>query len=477
MSDTPSVLLLTPTTGGKLSPLSPFQRTQMPLLGLGHLAAMLQRAGIQVRVEEVSSDTEGLERLVQGIRRTRPTLIGLQVVTAANGACRRILRAGTSAVPDATWVVGGPHMVVEPEGLLGPGLADVAVMGEGEEVIVELAQGRPWKSIAGIRYVDGGDVIATAPRPLIEDLDSLPVPARHLLPRYRPSAAVHRRTPASMMLCSRGCPMRCEFCTPSPAGQHNQRLRSADSCFEELADLVRRAGIREVAFYDDLFFLGSRSHIEAFCERILREELDVTWWCQLHVAFAEQSTLELMGRAGCYRVNYGVESGEPRVLEALGKGISLARVERVLGWTREAKISSAAYFMLGNLGDTEASVRRTIRYAARCAADYVIFLMSQPLPGSPMYARAQEMGLTRVSDWSQFDGSQPTLRVPGLSDEFLLRSARAGWLGSYLRPERIARLAAGSLRGGAVQENVRAAGHLLAELVRSRSGRRNKARG
>ena len=428
------------------------------------MTAVLRKKGHTVIVKEVSPFNNGPNILKKAILNIKPDIIGLQVISSFLLESIMLLKVVRSSFFKAKIVVGGPHMVVDPNGLLSENLADIAVLSEGEEVISEIADNKNLADIKGIHYFENGAIIKNEKRHLIKDLDTLPFPAFDLLPKYRPSFAVHIKHPAFIMACSRGCPLKCEFCTPSPGGTRNIRLRSAENCFDELKNLVINYKIREIAFYDDMFFLGSKKHISEFCERIIKFKLNISWWCQLHINFANKELLKLMARAGCYRINYGIESGDPEVLKKIAKGISLSQVDNVINWTRKADITSSTTFMMGNMGETKQSINNTIKYISKIKSDYVIILYSQPLPGSPMYAKAKAQNLTLIKDWKEFKGIEPTIQVPGIPYEYIVKKIKQGYLIFYLNPKNVINIVLKSFKQRNLIDNYQATAFMLKSL-------------
>ena len=181
-----------------------------------------------------------------------------------------------------------------------------------------IAGGAAWESIDGISYRRDGQVVHNPERELIRDLDSLPLPAYHLLPmhRYRPAAGAAKRTPAISVLATRGCPGRCTFCYRIFGPR--LRYRSGRKVAEEVRFLQQEYGIREVCFYDDTF-TAARREVKAFCQAIQEMQLDLTWSCFSRIDTYDEETFRQMKQAGCHQVMVGVESGNPTILENIHK--------------------------------------------------------------------------------------------------------------------------------------------------------------
>ena len=220
-----------------------------PPLGLAYLGAVLERAGHRVRIVDYTSRYP-YPPLAEIIGDLQPDLIGLTATTPSFESASRMAAVLRQLAPAAGFILGGAHVTCSPDTAMADGLFEIGVIGEGEETILELAdrfregsfRGRP--EVAGIVYREGENLRKTPPRPFIQDLDSLPFPAYHLLPpldHYHPTPASYRKLPVGILMTSRGCPFQCTFCDRSIFG-NTTRFHSTERVLAEVEWMLGDAG-------------------------------------------------------------------------------------------------------------------------------------------------------------------------------------------------------------------------------------------
>jgi radical SAM superfamily enzyme YgiQ (UPF0313 family) len=287
--------------------------------------------------------------------------------------------------------------------------------------------------IKGLVWRQRGEVVVNPDRPLIRNLDDLPLPRHDLLPlkKYR---APMVRGPYSFAVTSRGCPANCRFCIKHVSYGRSVRFRSPENILAELEYLVD-LGVRSVHMYADLFTV-SRNQVMGLCELILERELPLRWTCNSRVDFVDAEMLDLMGRAGCWMISWGIESGSERILRRCKKGIKPEQVEQALRWAKDAGILNWGYFIIGLPGETEESIRETIRFSKRLPLDLALFHIAAPHPGSPFFFEVVEKGWFRPgTQWEQVDMDRSTvLDYPELRAEELERWAQRAFREWALRP-------------------------------------------
>ena len=407
----------------------------MPPLGLAWLAAVLEDAGHSVRILDAHAEHLFIDQIPQWIREHGPfELAGITATTPLIENAKKIARLLKSEWPEMQIVLGGVHPTVLPDEVLAESAIDVVVRGEGEVTITELAGGKPLEGIYGISYRSEGQIIHNGERKLIPKLDDLPLPAYHLLPmsRYRPAAGAAKRTPASSILATRGCPGRCTFCYRQFGAA--LRVRSGAKVAEEVFLLQDRYGIREVCFYDDTF-TSSKREVKAFCEALGARNADLTWSCFSRIDTVNEELLRIMKEHGCHQVMYGVETYNPEILSNINKRVRAEKIEQVVSLTKEVGIDVRAAFMLGNPGETAETMEQNIRFAIRLDPEIAQFNIATPFPGTEMFRWAQENGYLMTQDWKDYDLSTPILRLPTVSPEEVLRYYRIAHRRFYLRPK------------------------------------------
>ncbi len=287
--------------------------------------------------------------------------------------------------------------------------------------------------IKGLVWRQGGEVVINADRPLIANLDDLPLPLHGLLPLAKYRAPLVRGA-YGFVVTARGCPGGCRFCIKHVSYGRAVRLRSPESVLQEIEQLVL-LGVRSIHMYADLFTVD-REQVVGICEGILARHLPVRWTCNSRVDYVDEDLLHLMQRAGCWMISWGIESGDAGMLQRMHKGISLDQVRQALRWSRAAGIRNWGYFVIGLPGETEDSIRSTIRFSKELPLDLALFHIAAPHPGTPFFFEVVENGWFRASArWEDVDMDRSTvLDYPTLKAEDLTRWARRAFREWAMRP-------------------------------------------
>ncbi len=443
-----------------------------PALGLLMLAAVARGQGHEVAVLDGVAMQLDAGSFAARLTAFSPALLALSATTFTVAAAAAAAAEFKQKHPAGLTVIGGPHVSAAAEETMARFPAfDLAVIGEGEAALADLLQaldaGAPLTSVAGLVVRVGEGLTATAPRTPIADLDALPAPAWDLLEgfpqRYAPAPFKVRQLPAASLVSSRGCPNRCLFCDRSVFGDRC-RFHSAESVVALVRTLRQRFGVREVCFEDDTF-VTHRPRLKAICERLIELDLGVTWNCLARVNQVTAEPLDLMRRAGCWQVSYGIESGSQAVLDLIGKQATLAQIRQAVAMTRDAGLRAKGFFILGHPGETPGTLRETIDFALSLPLNDISVSLMTPFPGTELHRRATEFG-TLIPDWDRMNLLTPAFVPHGLTAEALLAAQRELLRRFYLRPRvfadyagRVARqpsLALPLLRGGmAVLKTVR----------------------
>jgi len=407
-----------------------------PPLGLAYLASVLEQHAIQVDIIDAPTLGMSLNDVVDKAEKTQPDIVGISILTPTASRGFATSEAVKKLLPETLVVVGGPHSSIFPrETLIENESVDVAVLGEGEYVMLEIAQGRPLKEVESIAFRQNRNVVLTSPRQPIRDLDSLPFPARHLLPmdKYKPHPNQYERLPAVHMLATRGCPYRCAFCSKAVFGR-SYRTRSSENIVEEIKHCIEEYGAREISFVDDEFAIKRPWTIE-LCNRLIEENLGIVWRCAARVDTVDKELLEKMARAGCYNISYGVESGTQVLLDIIKKDITLDQARKAVRWTKEARIGVTASFMLALPGETLDLTKKTIDFAIELNPDYAQFCITTPYPGTELFEQSAKYGTLEV-DRSKYTIWEPVFVPRGYEGKEQVRQmGRLAVRSFYLRPE------------------------------------------
>ncbi len=289
-------------------------------------------------------------------------------------------------------------------------------------------------AIKGLVWRDeGGQIRINPDRPFIRNLDDLPLPLHHLLP-WKMYRAPGIRGPYTFIVPSRGCPAGCKFCIKHVSYQYAVRVRSPENVLAELR-LLWELGLRNVHMYADLFTV-SRDQVLGICEGMIREGLKFTWLCNSRVDYVDPEMLQMMARAGCWLIAWGIESASDEIRRRVHKGTTDEKIVRALQWSKAAGIMNWGYFIIGLPGETEDTIRQTIALSKKLPLDLALFHIAAPYPGTPFFFEVVENGWFRPGTvWEEVDMDESTvLDYPGLPAERIEYWARRAFREWALRP-------------------------------------------
>ncbi len=291
----------------------------------------------------------------------------------------------------------------------------------------------PLAAIKGLGWRNAGEITVNADRPFFRRLDDLPIPLHHLLPldRYRMPMI---KGPYSFIVTSRGCPAGCKYCIKHVSYQYSVRLRSPAKLLEEM-QVLRGLGVHHIHMYADLFTVN-RDQVVDLCQLILRDGLHVTWTCNSRVDYVDQEMVQLMGRAGCTLIAWGIESGNELILKRAHKGYKMEQAHRALRWAHQAGIKNWGYFIIGLPGETVETIQETIAVSKALPLDIALFHVAAPYPGTPFFFEVVENGWFRPgTNWEEIDMDEGTvLDYPNLKAEDLLYWQKRAFREWALRP-------------------------------------------
>jgi anaerobic magnesium-protoporphyrin IX monomethyl ester cyclase len=287
--------------------------------------------------------------------------------------------------------------------------------------------------IKGLVWRRGGEIVVNPDRPFIPNLDNMPLPLHHLLPlsSYRIPMI---RGPYAFVVTSRGCPAGCTYCIKHVSYQYSVRLRSPRSIVDEIK-ILKRLGIHNIHMYADLFTVN-RDQVMGMCDLLLRENVRIRWTCNSRVDYVDEEMLQMMERAGCWLISWGIESANEQLLKRARKGTNPKRVAQSLRWAKKAGIKNWGYFIIGLPGETEETIQQTIDFSKKLSLDLALFHIAAPHPGTPFFFDAMENGWFRPGiRWESVDMDKSTVLVyPDLRAEDLERHARRAFRAWAMRP-------------------------------------------
>jgi len=406
-------------------------------LGLGYLAAVLEQAGFEVFIYnmelgatpangEFISDPEATfyqrsqeqrryyqavdqddhpvwQELLEILNKHKPDLVGVSLLSPEVAAARKIAQVVKAWRPQCWVVWGGNHPTFLPGESLAYPEVDLVVRGEGEYALLEICQSlakgqTDLKLIEGISLKHQGEIVHNPDRPLIENLDELPFPARHRLLFY--DRFDHKNL--GCMITARGCPWRCAFCSSRIFWHKRVRFRSTENVVAELRHLQGSHGISYMMLWDDSFSIN-RDIVLRFCRAAMDHGIKILWRASTRADLVTEELLHWMKRAGCTKLEIGVETGSPRMQRLIRKDIDNADVVRAFKLLRKEHIPAGAFFMAGFPEETTEDLQQTFALMKSIPCQEIAFNIFDPMPGSELLDTCKRLGVVHPDpDWSRF---------------------------------------------------------------------------
>jgi len=428
-------------TPHKMWPL--FSSGCLPPVGFAALAAYLEEQDHKVSIIDSTALKHTWNDLDRAIQRENPDVVGLTGITnfahdSMNGA--KLIKQIDPGIPV---IVGGPHFSFLPEESLRVcKYIDYVVIGEGEITLTELLgalekNSPKLKNIKGIAFRDGDKVTRTPPRPLIKDLDILPMPAYHLLPMDK-YGMPYLGEGSTIVTTSRGCSYNCSFCSETKFWGRKWRGRSAKKIVDELELLHDKYKKKTFWFGDDNFGFNRKRNI-GFCDETLNRGLDINFWMESRIdhIMRDQDLIPKFKKAGLIWVLLGVESPSQEQLDRYNKQLSIDNIKPTIKLLKQYDIVVQTCFMWGDVNDTEETLEKTYRYALELDADVFALQILTPFPGTDLYEEAKKENRIQVSDYSKYDFLHATMPTSTLSIEEVEKLHKKYYVKFWTRPAKI----------------------------------------
>jgi anaerobic magnesium-protoporphyrin IX monomethyl ester cyclase len=367
--------------------------TSLLPVGLGYINAVLGTAGLRSVIANLSNS--GWKEIESLLKAERPDILGVSQFTHNRFESLRLAALAKKLNPRCFVVFGGPHATHRyTEILARHRTVDAVVTGEGEETFLELAgclmKGTPLEQVRGIALRTGNEIVRTLPREPLVNLDALPIPAAF----YATAIGVDLHRQLEFIITSRGCPAACHFCSSPRFWGKTLRFRSPQSIIDEIRFIRDRYGLLYFSLRDDTF-TADRERVMEFCRLLLRQKLYILWNCQSRVNAVDEEMLRWMKKAGCECVQFGVESGSCRILQELGKRITLEQVRRAALATRRAGINLSIYLINGVPGETADDLQATLRLIEEIKPNDGQVSPLVYYPGTALYEKGVNSGTVR----------------------------------------------------------------------------------
>jgi len=408
---------------------------RIPPLGILYIAAVLEENGVDVEVIDCAAGDIGYSGIEKRVKETEPFLVGITSTTPLIPEALRSAEA-VRRVSNAYIVLGGPHATFMHNEILRENASiDIIVKGEGEYTVLDiyrtLRTGGDLAAVDGIVYRRGERIVENPDRPPVEDLDALPYPARHLVPpdNYR---VFDDNLAVATMICSRGCPMQCSFCASSALHGKRVRRRSTGDVVEEIRQIQDNLGISAIGFMDDTFTLYPR-WVAEFCREVIEQDLGIEWGCTARVDRINRSLMDLMKKAGCHTLFFGVESGDQGILDRVKKGTHIDQIKQVFATAHDLGMRTIASAAIGLPGETRETANKTIKFVKSLKPSFALFSVATPYPGTDFFSKIREDGSLQM-DWSQYDLLSSVVETSSLTREEIKKLQRKAFRDFYLRP-------------------------------------------
>ena len=411
-----------------------------PQTSLAYLAAMVPE-DMTVRIIDAIAEEMTPEQFFRELERERPRFY-VTYITGTTFAMDALGVQKAKALGALTIAVG-THVSAVPKNTLEqiPEL-DLVIRHEPEmtfrDILAAVRQGGDGTGVAGAAYRQDGEVVVAPDRPLLKNLDDLPIPRQHLLPldKYRMPFLGNRYT---WVLTNRGCPYSCTYCFEGVVWGKSVRYRSAESIYRELVYLAEH-NVRNVLFLADLFTFD-RKGVLALCDLIIQHGLKVRWTCNSRVDTIDEEMARRMKAAGCWLIAFGVESGSQAVLDNVKKDAKVEQARSAIELCHRLGIRTWAYFIIGLPGENARTVRETIDFAKSLPLDIALFHVAMPYAGTEFYFQAVANGWLHTADWKHFDmNDSAVVGYEDFSAEDILRATKQAFREFYFRPVQVWRL-------------------------------------
>jgi radical SAM superfamily enzyme YgiQ (UPF0313 family) len=423
-------------------------RKHIPL-GLGYLAAVLRENGHQVGLYDAAIEDEPLETVV---RRGGYELLGITAVTPLIVDAWEMARKGKAL--GMTTLLGGPHLTLMPEESVGPEHPEVGyvIQGEAEESLIEFVDAlegrRAMETVHGLYWRKDGEIVVNPPAGLVPNLDAIPYPAHDLykITRYTNlnplTDGLDTKARAYTIMTSRGCPYKCTYCSKPITGD-TWRPRSVTNVIGEWRWLVKDLRATEIGLTDDIWNL-KLDRAKDLCRALVAEGLNTVPWTTVHgmkVNHTDPELFKLMKAAGCRRVGFGVESGDPTILRnVIKKSQSLDMVRNAFKWAKDAGLQTMGFFIYGMPQETEETMEKTTRFALELDPDLAHFMLATPYPGTEMYDVIQKYGNIFANEWQDYaiQSDKARFTMPDYDPDMVVRKWKEAYRRFYLyRPKRV----------------------------------------
>jgi radical SAM superfamily enzyme YgiQ (UPF0313 family) len=386
----------------------------IPPLGICYIASILRKKH-EVKLIDLDLEKEKFDRIGEIIQKSNPDVLMVSALTPQIEYAYSIIKTAKKINEKIVAIVGGPHASALPERTLKECKEiDIVVIGEGEYISERICDiiskdknflkniEKRLKAINKICFRKGKKIFTNEQKTEFVDVNKIPFPARDLLKFDKYDGwGVKKASPSTHIIASRGCPFNCVYCSEKVVFGRGNRRRDAKNVVDEIELLKKEYKIKEFAFYDDLF-TANKEWVKEICEELIKKRINLPWKLLSRVDTIDLETLQLMKKAGCWMIFYGYESGSDKILKNINKMTTVEQGIKATILTKKVGIKIFAFFMLGNIGETKDTIKKTILYSKKISPDYFQFSIVRPDPGSPQYSMYKEEIEKKKTSWKEY---------------------------------------------------------------------------
>ena len=413
-----------------------------PSLSLLYVAGTAEGAGHDCLFIDLNANPEPIESTIETLKRFQPDYI-LYTLTTYQFKENLDFARNLKQAFQCPVLVGGVHMGIYAEESMSHDVFDVGFIGEVEISLpmfleCDVMDLDAFNEVPGIIFKRDGRYRRTRPAPQLQNVDNAHFPARHLVDNSKYFSFITKYKNFTCFVSSRGCPFKCIFCEQ---GELKFRGRSAENVLEELQICYEKYGIREFDMFDSSFTINKKRVLEV-CQAIIDSGLKVHWAVRSRVDCMNEEMLEMLAKAGCNRVYYGIESGNACILKTLKKDTNFDRMRKTIALTKKVGIDTFGYFMVGSPGETPETAQQTIDFSKTLDLDYAQFSKVTPMPATQLYALyLQEFKEDYWKDYIKNPTSQIAIPRPGcnMTDQEIQELCHKAYMEFYYRPSYVLR--------------------------------------
>lgn len=402
----------------------------LPPTDLMYLASIAESCGFEAIIRDYSQGGN----FEADLKEFQPNYLVANIATPTFKSDMMAVQHAKEIVPSiCTIVKGAPFLTYNTNTIYENPFIDYVIIGEAELTLKDILDGVPDNEILGICYRENFQPVKNDKRPFIDNLDILPFPARHLVDN-----SIYRRPDngkvQAVIKVARGCPFHCFFCLATPVSGAKVRTRSPENIVAELKVCVEKYNIKNFLFWSDIFNFDREWTLE-LCQKIIESGLKITWSSNTRADTMDDEMAKMMYKSGCRLVSIGVESGSQKMLDNIGKKITLDDIRNTVKILKKNKIKIYNYFVIGLPWETEETVEETIKFAIELDSNFISFYTATPLPGTKYFAYAMMNKLVEGNLDFRSAYYEPVVRSEHLSKERIFELHKQAVKRFYLRPK------------------------------------------